>query len=287
MGPVAEASNVTRPPQRSRTRGTARTAWLRRLWRVPRMIAHLLSGLATVLFMFPSLDAHTRRVRIRRWSRRLLHLLGIDIRMAGTLGSGRGSVLVVANHISWLDIFVLHAVGPVRFIAKAEIARWPVVGRLVRGVGTLFIERARRHDTHRVNQEIARALEAGDIVAVFPEGTTTDGARLLPFKGALLQAIVDAGGDVRPVAIRYRTPDGRASVAPAYVDDVSFLGSFWRICGERALVVETIALDPLAARDRHRRELAREAEAAIRVALGLPPSGSGPGTRAGQAGESP
>jgi len=251
------------------------------------MIAHLLSGLATVLFVFPSLDAHARRVRIRRWSRRLLHLLGIDIRMAGTLGSGRGSVLVVANHVSWLDIFVLHAVGPVRFIAKAEIVRWPVVGRLVRGVGTLFIERARRHDTHRVNQEIARALEGGDIVAVFPEGTTTDGARLLPFKGALLQPIVDAGGDVRPVAIRYRTPDGRASVAAAYADDVSFLGSFWRICGERALVVETIALDPLPARDRHRRELAREAEAAIRVALGLTPSGSGPGTRAGPAGESP
>ena len=128
MGPVAEASDVTRPPQRSRPRATARTAWLRRLWRAPRMIAHLLSGLATVLFVFPSLDAHARRVRIRRWSRRLLHLLGIDIRMAGTLGSGRGNVLVVANHISWLDIFVLHAVGPVRFIAKAEIARWPVVG---------------------------------------------------------------------------------------------------------------------------------------------------------------
>lgn len=287
MGPAAEASDVTRPPQRSRIRGPARSAPLRRLWRVPRMIAHLLGGLATVLLVFPSLDAHARRVRIRRWSRRLLHLLGIDIRMAGTLGSGRGSVLVVANHVSWLDIFVLHAVGPVRFIAKAEIARWPVVGRLVRGVGTLFIERARRHDTHRVNQEIARALEAGDIVAVFPEGTTTDGARLLPFKGALLQPIVDSGGDVRPVAIRYRTPDGRASVAAAYVDDVSFLGSFWRICGERALVVETIALDVLPARDRHRRELAREAEGAIRAALGLPASDSGPGTRAGQAGESP
>lgn len=251
------------------------------------MLMHLFAGLATVLFVFPSLDARARRVRIRRWSRRLLHLLNIDIRMTGALATGRGSVLVVANHVSWLDIFVLHAVGPVRFIAKAEITRWPVVGRLVRGVGTLFIERARRHDTHRVNQEVAGALEAGDIVAVFPEGTTTDGTHLLTFKGSLLQPIVDAGGDVRPVAIRYRTLDGRASAAVAYVDDVTFFGSFWRICGERALVVETLALEALPARDRHRRELAREAEDAIRAALGLPPNGSGPGTRAGPAGESP
>ena len=117
-------------------------------------------------------------------------------------------MLVVANHVSWLDIFALHAVGPVRFIAKAEIERWPVLGGLVRGVGTLFIERARRHDTHRVNQEIARALAAGDIVAVFPEGTTTDGTALLPFKGSLLQPIIDAQGHVQPVAIRYRDADG-------------------------------------------------------------------------------
>jgi 1-acyl-sn-glycerol-3-phosphate acyltransferase len=256
----------------------ARSAALRRLWRIPRLTLHLLRGLSTVLFRFPSLDVHTRRARVRAWSRRLLHLLNIDIRITGALA--HPNVLVVANHVSWLDIFSLHAVGPVRFIAKAEIARWPVLGRLVRGVGTLFIERTRRRDTHRVNREVANALAEGDIVAVFPEGTVTDGTTLLPFKGSLLQPIIDGAGHVQPVAIRYRTRAGGASAATAY-HDTHFLGSLWRICGAPALVVELTATSPLPAQGKHRRQLAIEAEGAIRSALGLAPTGSAPGTRVG------
>jgi 1-acyl-sn-glycerol-3-phosphate acyltransferase len=258
---------------------------LRRLWRVPRMVLHVARGLWTIGFVFPKLDAHARRARVRSWSRRLLHLMSIDIRMTGALG--HPNVMVVANHVSWLDIFALHAAGPVRFIAKAEIARWPVLGRLVAGVGTLFIERARRHDTHRVNQEVAQALEAGDIVAVFPEGTTTDGSTVLPFKGSLLQPIVDAAGAVQPVALRYRTHDGVRSTAPAYTDGVTFFGSFWRVCGESRLVVDLVACTPLPASGRHRRELAREAEETIRSALGAPWSGSALDRHAGPATGSP
>ena len=249
------------------------------------MVVHLFHGLGTIWFVFPSIDAHARRAHIRRWSRRLLHLMNLDIRMSGALQ--HPNVLVVANHVSWLDIFALHAVGPVRFIAKSEIARWPLLGRLVAGVGTLFIERARRHDTHRVNQEVSRALADGDIVAVFPEGTVTDGTTLLPFKGSLLQPIVDAAGAVQPVVIRYRTSDGLVSTIPAYVDDVTFMGSLWRICGARGLVVDLTALPPLTAQGKHRRELARESENAIRSALGLPANGLAPGTRVDPAVASP
>jgi 1-acyl-sn-glycerol-3-phosphate acyltransferase len=277
-------NSVTATRKRRRLEVIPVTPALRRLWRVPRMVVHLFHGLGTIWFVFPALDAHARRARIRSWSRRLLHLMSIDIRMSGTLA--HPNVLVVANHVSWLDIFALHAVGPVRFIAKAEIARWPLLGRLVGGVGTLFIERARRHDTHRVNREVAQALGAGDIVAVFPEGTTPDGCELLPFKGSLLQPIVDANGHVQPVAIRYRTPGGDVSQVPAYVNGVTFMGSLWRICGERSLVVELTAIAPLPARAKHRRELAREAEDAIRAALALPPSGSAPDRRGGPAGVS-
>ena len=273
----------------TRSRDRMAAGWLsaplRRLWRVPRMLLHLVHGLCTIWFVFPKLDAHARHARIRSWSRRLLHLMSIDIRMTGTLG--HPNVIVVANHVSWLDIFALHAVGPVRFIAKAEIARWPVLGSLVAGVGTLFIERGRRNDTHRVNQHVAKALAAGDIVAVFPEATTTDGSTLLPFKGSLLQPIVDAAGAVQPVAIRYRTHDGERSTAPAYTDDITFFGSFWRVCGEKGLVVDLVARAPLSATGRHRRELAREAEQIIRLALDAPWSGSAPGRHAGPAGESP
>ena len=249
---------------------------LQRLGRIARVTLHFVHGLGTVLFAFPKLDPHARRVRIRRWSRHLLHLLHVDIRIAGALS--HPNVMVVANHVSWLDIFALHAVGPVRFIAKSEIARWPLIGRLVAGVGTLFIERARRHDTHRVNQEVAAALAAGDIVAVFPEGTVTNGTNVLPFKGSLLQPIVDAQGFVQPVAIRYRTRAGETSFAPSY-DDVTFLRSFWRICGARALVVDMIAMPPLPAAGRHRRALAADAELAIRAAVVRPARGSVSGRR--------
>jgi 1-acyl-sn-glycerol-3-phosphate acyltransferase len=260
------------------------TAALRRLVRIPRVMLHFALGLGTVLFTFPSLDAKARRVRIRRWSRRLLHLMSVEIRIDGALA--HPNVLVVANHVSWLDIFALHAVGPVRFIAKSEIARWPLIGRLVRGVGTLFIERARRHDTHRVNREVATALAEGDIVAVFPEGTVTDGTKLLPFKGSLLQPIIESAGYVQPVAIRYRTRTGDISRAPAY-DDVTFLHSFWRICGERAIVADIVAAPPLPAAGRHRRALAADAEALIRAALALPAHDSAPGRRGDQKASSP
>ena len=254
---------------------------LRRAWRAPRMAVHLIVGLGTIAFVFPALDPPARRARVRRWSRKLLELLHVDLRLAGALA--HPNVVVVANHVSWLDIFALHAVGPVSFIAKSEIAHWPVLGRLVAGVGTLFIERERRRDTHRVNRDIAQALADGDIVAVFPEGTVSDGAEVLPFKGSLLQPIVETAGYVQPVAIRYRAPGGERSTVPAYDGDITFIGSFWRICGARALAVELIAEKPLPAQGRHRRELAREAERVIRSALASAAAGFPPDTRAGPA----
>jgi len=268
---------VQRSGNRTRVDSIPGSRTLRRVWRIPRIAMHLFVGLGTIWFVFPSLDAPARRTRVRLWSRRLLDLMNVDLRMTGALH--HPNVLVVANHVSWVDIFALHAVGPVRFIAKSEIARWPLLGRLVAGVGTLFIERERRRDTHRVNRQVAQALEEGDIVAVFPEGTATDGTTLLPVKGSLLQPIVDTAGHVQPVAIRYRAHDGAPSTVPAYVEDVTFMGSLWRICGERALVVELMALPPVAARQQHRRGLARRTECAIRAALALPERGSAPGRR--------
>jgi 1-acyl-sn-glycerol-3-phosphate acyltransferase len=247
---------------------------LRRFARIERLARHFARGLATVVFVFPSLDDAARRTRIRTWSQQLLDVLHVELRMSGALAHPNAQV--VANHVSWLDIFALHAVGPVRFIAKSEIARWPLIGRLVRGVGTLFVERARRRDTHRVNREVAQALADGDIVAVFPEGTVTDGAKVLPFKASLLQPAVDARGMIQPVAIAYRLPSGERARAAAY-HDVNFLGSVWRIAGEEALCVELTAAAPIATSGRHRRDLAHEAEHAIRTALASPARGSAPG----------
>jgi len=229
--------------------------------------AHALAGLATTTFVFPFSGAARRRDLIQRWSLALLGLLRVECRVHGHFAPNGGNVLVVANHISWLDIVVLNAACPVRFVAKAELARWPVAGALARAGGTLFIERARRRDTHRVSQTVTEALRAGDIVAVFPEGTTSAGETTLPFKSSLLQSIVDADGDVLPLAIRYGDTAGARSAAAAYVGDDTFMASFWRVCATPGLVADLIALPRIAAAGRHRRALAQEAEAAIRRAL--------------------
>jgi 1-acyl-sn-glycerol-3-phosphate acyltransferase len=241
-------------------------------YRWARTFMHMLEGVVTTLLVFPLLGDATRRAVVQRWSARLLRILAVELRIEGDIGAYCGNVMVVANHISWLDIFVLNAAHPVRFVAKSEIAKWPVVSQMVRGAGTVFIERERPRDVLKVNHYVALLLAQGNVVAVFPEGTTTYGTELLPFKGALLQPIVEAEGHVQPVAIRYRTRDGNLSLAPEYVGDTSFTTSFWRVCGERALTVALTARPALPARDRHRRDLARAAEISIRTALAAPAS---------------
>lgn len=257
-----------------------------RVYRYVRTCVHVGAAIAVTLFVFPLVSPTRKRTLVKRWSERLMRILAVDVRVHGDFSARGGNVLVVANHISWLDIFVLNSVHPVRFVAKSELAEWPIVGTMIRGSGTLFIERTKRRDTRRVNHRVAEVLASGDVVAIFPEGTTTDGRDMLLFKSSLLQPIVEAKGHVQPVAIRYRTPDGALSVAPAYVGNTSFAESFWQVCGVRALTVELIATAALPAREGHRRQLARDAEAAIRKVLAAPDAGKEPGTPAGQGGGS-
>jgi 1-acyl-sn-glycerol-3-phosphate acyltransferase len=257
-------------------------AWAR-ITRFCRVVAHVGGGLATTVFVFPWVGVPRKRALIRRWSRQLLQMLNVRRRVNWRHEGGmRGHVLIVANHVSWLDIFVLNAQQATRFIAKAELARLPMIGRLCRNTGTLFIERERRRDTHAVNRNTVEALERGDLVAVFPEGTTSDGIGLLKFHSSLLQPIVDARGVVQPVAIRYRTPADEYSAAPAFVGDLTMVGSLWRLTGERSLVAELTILPQLPAADRSRRELSSAAAAAIQTVLASPARATAPGKRGGR-----
>jgi len=192
------------------------------------------------------------------------------------------NVLIVANHISWLDIFVILCFQPARFIAKADLKRMPVIGRLIANVGTLFIERERRRDTHTVNRHTVEALARGDVVAVFPEGTTSDGTGLLKFHSSLLQSAVDAKGHVQPIAIRYRTPADEFCEAPAYVGELNLVQSFWRVTGERRITAELHVMRPFPAGGAHRRELSRAAEEASRTALESPAPVPAPDTTGGR-----
>ena len=145
------------------------------LWLMARGGAHLASGWWTIRTRFPALPAAEREARVQQWARRFLEIWRIDLQVHGQ-PPAQGPVLLAANHISWLDILVLHAAGFCRFVSKADVKRWPVIGMLATGAGTLYIERESRRDALRVVHHMREALARGEVVAVFPEGTTSDGA---------------------------------------------------------------------------------------------------------------
>ena len=170
-----------------------------------------------------------------------------------------GPMLLVGNHISWLDILVVLAVVPSRFVSKADVKSWPIIGRLVSGAGTLYIERARMRDSKRVVEAMAAALGNGDILAVFPEGTTTNGARVSPFHGNLLQAAIDVDVPVSPFAVRYLDANtGEPSTAPNYIDDDHLLGSVWRLVQSTGVLAAVRLGTPQAHANRSRRAWAAD-----------------------------
>ena len=185
------------------------TGWATRYLRISRLALHFARGLVTSALVFPFVGAPQRRRTIQRWSRELLALLSVRLHVHGRPPpEGARPLMVVANHVSWLDIFAINAVVPVRFVAKSEIRRWPLIGWLCAQAGTLFIRQARRRDTARINELVAAALRAGEVFTVFPEGTTTDGSSVRKFHSSLLEPALAARAAVQPVAIRYERDDG-------------------------------------------------------------------------------
>jgi len=238
------------------------SAW-RAVWRLWRALTHLLAGLLTILLRFPRLSPEQRELRVQVWSRELLARLGIRLQVVGDAALP-GPLLLVANHISWLDITALHAARFCRFVSKADVKAWPLIGALASGVGTLFIQRESRRDAMRVVHHMADSLRAGDVLAVFPEGTTSDGVELLPFHANLLQAAIAAEVPVQPVALQFvdaRT--GERSLAPCYVGDDTLLGSVWRTVRAPGITVRIVFGAPQAAQQRERRAWAQELRTAV------------------------
>jgi 1-acyl-sn-glycerol-3-phosphate acyltransferase len=196
--------------------------------KIGRALLHALAGWWTIRRSFDHLTAQQRGERVQRWAREMLEVLGIRLVLQGTPAQ-QGPMLIVSNHLSWLDILTIHAARHARFVSKAEVRHWPLIGTLATGAGTLYIERERRRDALRVVHHMAEALRSGDVVAIFPEGTTSDGHRLLPFHANLLQAAISSGAPIQPAALRFAdAATGENSDAARYIDDDNLLGSLWR-----------------------------------------------------------
>ncbi|MFJ5840081.1 lysophospholipid acyltransferase family protein [Streptomyces shenzhenensis] len=231
---------------------------------VPRAVLRI-TGVAVLVLTGAVLTPLGGRIPaglVGRWCRAIVRAAGVQVRITGT-AAPTGGLLLVANHISWLDIPLLAAVRPARMLAKTEIRQWPVAGALVARAGVLFIERDRLRALPGTVARIARALRGGAAVVAFPEGSTWCGRAQGRFHRAVFQAALDAGVPVQPVHLHYRVADGPASTAPAFVGEDTLFASMWRVATSRGLVAE-VEVRPVIPAGSHpdRRSLAHAAEPA-------------------------
>lgn len=247
-------------------------------WRLCRVGVHLLYGCLQIMLFFAHADQEQRQARVGRWSRRLLAICGVKLTLLPHAPAAieAGGRMLVANHISWLDIYAINAVAPMRFVAKADIRSWPLIGWLAAQAGTVFIRRGCRNSALAVADTVANVLREGGRVVVFPEGTTTDGTDIKPFKSSLFQAAVNAQATVQPLALRYPLPQGGSNPAAAYYDDITLWQSLCAVLQQAQSQVEVHMLAPIDARGLSRQQVCQLAQAQIadclaqcRVAEGL------------------
>lgn len=232
-----------------------------------RVACHIIYGILLASFL-PALDHDSQRRIRKHWSHNLLDILHVGIETHGSCQPAdmRGRLLV-SNHVSWLDVIALNSVVPACFVAKSELRNWPFLGWLCHRAGTLFLKRGMRRDTMRINREISGVLKQGECLALFPEGTSTDNELPGHFHSSLLQGAVDVNASICPVAIRYHDGKGSANSDAAFVGDMSFIRSLWKILCSPSLHVTLFYLPPLPCAGKSRRLLASEAQGSIHMAL--------------------
>lgn len=216
---------------------------LRFTFRTLLALAWVCFGLLVLALIFP-LVRRARRLNLKRWwSGVLLKLCGIQVRHTGN-PIQTGPAVWVINHVSWLDIFALNQVRPAVFIAKSEIRRWPLLGLLVAGADTIFIERASRHAVQKVGRAMQDKFELGQVVGLFPEGTTSPGYDLLPFYANLLEPARRAIVPIQPVALLFFHHDRRSDFA-AFVGEENLLQNVWRVLGGTGVRIDIEFLPPI------------------------------------------
>ena len=221
-----------------------------------RVLGCILGAYWDIRIKFPKLNDEQQARYVEVWARGMLAIIGIEVRVKGH--PAQGPVLMAANHISWLDILVMHAACHCRFVAKSEIRSWPLVGVLTTGGGSLYIERSSNRDAMRVVHQMAEALQQGQVLAVFPEGVTGDGITVQPFHANLLQAAISADAPIQPIALQFfDAQTHEVSLAPCYRDDDTLISSLWRTLCAPPLLAQVRYGEPQEAHGRNRREWAQ------------------------------
>jgi 1-acyl-sn-glycerol-3-phosphate acyltransferase len=258
----------------SSARATVSRDWrrpLRYLWRLPLLVLHVTVGLAVTMAMINPWTARRQYrgerldlLTIRLWSLLMMRAFGMRVRRFGT--PLPGAAMFVANHVSWIDIILLDSERVVGFVAKAEIAAWPVIGWLAARGGTIFHHRGDNESLHGVMHQMLLRLQSGNAVGVFPEGRTCNGQAIGVFHARIFQPAVLAGVPAQPVALKYGAR-GSAQTTVAFRPKENFLQNFWRLLGEPARPVEVHFLEPTAAEGQGRRQLAEVCRERIVAAM--------------------
>ena len=236
-----------------------------------RLLLHVAQGLLVTTIVYPRVSQPVRARLTQLWAEKLLRILNIALSVHGARPAfDTPKLFLVANHVSWLDIFVINATQPSRFVAKSEIRHWPIAGTLVECAGTIFVQRSKRTDTTRINREIHDAWEGGDTVAVFPEGTTTAGDRILKFHTSLFEPAVINEVTLAPAAIRYHNENGAPNASVIFIGETTFGESMKAIIGQRRMIADITFAPPLDTTSMTRRDAALAAENAIAAILGVP-----------------
>ena len=235
--------------------------------RAARIGAHIAYALGLAC-IFPWFSRVRQRTTMQHWSVKLLNILNVEMHARGQcIPRHRLGQLIVANHVSWLDVFVINANTPARFVAKSEVGAWPLLGWLVRRSGTLFIRREFRRDTARTTHVVTNCLQSGEPVAVFPQGTSTDASQPVHFHSAMVQAAIDARATVQPLSISYHDDEGRALHQVSFTGEMTFMASLWQIVSLPRIHVNAVYLEELECNDMNRREIAQRAQLGVNAVL--------------------
>lgn len=230
------------------------TRTTRRFNRAVRLCMHVLCGFLIAHLVFPLMrDAAKKTATIQWWMRKLCRILALQIRVNGNIHAG--PTLFVANHVSWLDIVALLSMLPAVFVAKQEVARWPVFGGMAARLGTLFMRRGHPDASDVAADQMTWSLMRGIPVVVFPEGTSSSGETVQRFYARLFQSAIRARSSVQAIAIRYPCAGGLNALAP-FVGEDNLMRHLWALLAEPTTSVDLHFCVPLDAGATERRQLA-------------------------------